>query len=501
MGIALNARRIQSDYRTYVLMGDGETAEGSVWEAADVAVDYALDNLCAITDVNRLGQSQATRWQHDVEALQARWEAAGWQTLPIDGHDMKAILTALDSARRTRERPTMILARTKKGKGVRALEDREGWHGKALKAGSESDDAIAELERTVVPSKDAVSFSRKPIRRSAAADRPTAAMSEPEYDPGELVATREAFGTALARLGAADPRVVALDADVKNSTFSDRFEKAFPDRFYEMFIAEQAMLGVAMGLAARGAVPFPSTFGCFLTRAADFIRVAGISRSNIKVAGTHVGVSIGEDGPSQMALEDIAMMRAVPGCTVLCPADAVSTERLVALAGTMHGPVYLRLSRPKTPILYRLSDQFRIGGSKTLRASDTDAVTIVAIGVTLFEALKAYDLLKAQSIDTRIVDAYSIKPIDREALTQAAAATGGRVLVVEDHYPEGGLGDAVCAALWNQDARVRRLAVSDVPRSGLPEELLDYFGISANAIAATVESWISADDLRRGTRQ
>ncbi|HUK36053.1 MAG TPA: transketolase, partial [Vicinamibacterales bacterium] len=329
IGSALNARRIRSDYRTYVLLGDGESAEGSVWEAADTAAVDGLDNLCGIVDVNALGQSRATMWGHDMEALAARWRAFGWHAIVIDGHDVGAILDAFGEARRTVGRPTMILARTIKGKGISFVEGKDGWHGKAFKKGEELDRALAELEKQFVPAPagaNLTSLITKPAARPRAVESPKT-VAPPAYKLGDEIATREAYGVALAKLGEADSRVVALDADVKNSTFSDKFEKVFPERFYENYIAEQVMIGAAMGLAARGAIPFPSTFACFLTRAFDFIRMAAISNVGIKMAGSHAGISIGEDGPSQMALEDLAMFRAQPDFAVLYPSDGVSTER------------------------------------------------------------------------------------------------------------------------------------------------------------------------------
>lgn len=307
-------------------------------------------------------------------------------------------------------------------------------------------------------------------------------MPAPAYKLGDQVATREAWGVALASLGAVDPRVVALDADVKNSTFSEKFQKAYPDRFFENFIAEQVMIGASMGLAARGAVPFASTFACFLTRAADFIRMAGISAVNIKLTGSHAGVSIGEDGPSQMALEDLALMRAVPDCTVLYPCDGVSTERLVATMAQRPGPAYMRTSRPKTPVIYSADAQFPIGGSKVLRQSANDAAVVVAAGVTVYEALKAYDLLAAEGIKIRVIDAYSVKPIDAATLIEAGRAARGRLITVEDHYEAGGIGDAVSEAVAQAGFAVTRLAVREIPRSGQPEELLDRYGISAKHI-------------------
>ncbi len=491
VGMAINARRIGSDYRTYVLLGDGETAEGSVWEAAEVAAAQQLDNLCGITDVNGLGQSRTTQWRHDLGAIAARYRACGWHAVTIDGHDLSAILSALAEARATRGRPTMIVARTLKGKGVKHVEGKDNWHGKALNR-EEADRAIAELEAQSVQTGDPAPAIPRPARRKVEGALPdfVAEMPAPPYDLGDLVATREAFGTALVALGGIDPRIVALDADVKNSTFSERFEKVYPERFYQMFIAEQALIGVSMGLASQGAIPFPSTFACFLERASDFVRMAGISELNIKMAGSHAGVSIGEDGPSQMALEDLAMFRGVPNCTVLYPCDAVSTTRLMALAAATRGPVYLRTSRPKTPVIYGASETFGAGGSKVLRESDRDVVTVVAAGVTVFEALKAHDALAADGLAIRVIDAYSVQPIDRDGLVRAGRATAGRLIAVEDHYPHGGLGDAVSGAVWDQGFRVQRLAVREIPRSGPPDVLLDRYGISARAIADAVRAFV-----------
>jgi transketolase len=490
IGIALNARRIGSDYRTYVLLGDGETAEGSVWEAAHVAEHHRLDNLCAITDVNGFGQSRATQWDRDLEAYAARWRAFGWHALPIDGHDLAAILAALDDARRTRGQPTMIVARTKKGKGVSVFEDKDGWHGKPLKKGPETDRALAELEAQLVSSSGARPEIPAPAMRREEGPLPDfpAVLPAPTYALGDTVATREAYGAALVALGALDRRVVALDADVKNSTFSEKFEQAYPDRFYQTFIAEQVMIGAAMGLASRGAIPFPSSFACFLERGADFVRMAGISNLNIKLAGSHAGVSIGEDGPSQMALEDLAMMRAVPNCTVLYPCDAMSAMRLMALAAARPGPAYVRTTRPRTPVIYGPEELFSVGGSKTLRQSAGDVATVVAAGITLYEALEAFDRLAADGIAIRVIDLYSVQPIDRGSLVAAGHATGGRIITVEDHYAHGGIGDAVSEAVWDQGFRVRRLAVREIPRSGPSDVLLDRYGISARAIVDAVKA-------------
>jgi transketolase len=492
IGTALNARRIKSQYRTYVLLGDGETAEGSVWEAADVGAVDRLDNLCGITDVNALGQSRPTMWQHDMDQFARRWRAFGWHAIVIDGHDMNAILDAFEEARRTTGQPTMILARTIKGKGISFAEGKDNWHGKALKKGDEMERAIAELEKQIVPLAGGKELNlAAQIQKPASVSRPAESpkpVDAPSYKIGEQVATREAFGTALVKLGAADSRVVVLDADVKNSTFSDKFEKAFPDRFYENFIAEQVMIGASMGLAARGAIPFPSTFACFLTRAADFIRMAAIGGNNIKLAGTHAGISIGEDGPSQMALEDLAIARAEPDYAVLYPSDAVCTERLITAMAARSGPAYIRLGRPKTPVIYSNDEKFPIGGLKVLRESNDDVATVIGAGVTLFEALKAYDELKASGTSIRVIDLYSLAPIDREGLIAAGRATGGHLITVEDHYASGGIGDAVAEAVADAGMTVHRLAVREIPRSGKPEELLDRFGISARHIVSAVRA-------------
>jgi transketolase len=492
VGIALNARRIGSPARTYVLLGDGETAEGSVWEAAQMAEHYKLDSLCGVTDVNALGQSRPTQWAHDLDTLAARWRAFGWHTLVVDGHDVEALVAAYRSARTAKGRPTMILARTIKGKGISFTEGKPGWHGKAIKKGEELDRALAELRGQLVddagpppaiPAPEGV-FPTPDLRPAAPGPMPA-----PSYKADELVATREAYGTALAKLGTLDPRVVALDADVGNSTFSERFEKLHPERFYQAYIAEQVMVGAAMGLASRGAIPFPSTFACFLSRAYDFIRMTGISQLNVKFAGSHAGVSIGEDGPSQMALEDLAMMRAVPSCAVVYPSDAVCAERLLEAMAYHPGPAYMRTSRPKTPILYPADHVFRIGGSSVLRSSGADRATLVGAGVTLFEALKAHDALAASGIATRVIDLYSLQPIDEATLRKAAKETG-LIVTVEDHYPAGGVGEAVESAVAGEGVKVVRLAVREIPRSGKPDELLEKFGISARHIVEAVQALV-----------
>ncbi len=491
VGSALNARRIGSDYRTYVLLGDGEMAEGSVWEAAQSGQFHQLDSLCAIVDLNGLGQSRETQFGHDAENVAARWRAFGWHAIVVDGHDIEAVQRAFLEARQTPGKPSVLVARTLKGKGISLMEDKPGWHGKAL-SGEQADAAVAELEAQLEAEQGAGRPAIPAPSGQVARPDPSSPSSveAPAYAKGDKVATREAFGTGLAKLGAADARVVALDADVKNSTFSDRFEKVFPERFYQAFIAEQAMVGMAMGLAARGAIPFAATFAAFLTRAADFVRMAGISEVNVKFAGSHCGVSIGEDGPSQMALEDLAMFRAVPGCAVLYPCDAVSAEKLVVEAAAHPGMAYLRTSRPKTPVIYEASDAFPIGGSKVLRRSDADALTIVTAGVTVFAALEAAEAVAGEGVHVRVVDLYSVKPVDAATLAAAGRETG-LVVTVEDHYSAGGIGDAVCEVLSPLGIRVERVAVQEVPRSGTPEELMDVNGLSARALAGTIRRLVS----------
>jgi transketolase len=490
VGIALNARRIRSDYRTYVLLGDGESAEGSVWEAAEAAAHDRLDSLCGITDVNGLGQSGPSIWNHDMEAYAAKWRAFGWHAIVVDGHDLGALLDAFDEARETKAQPTMILAHTIKGKGIPLAEGKGGWHGKAFKKGEELDSVLKALESQFVPEDEPARppdgpRTRRDQSRLTAPKEGT--VGTPAYTRGDSVATREAYGTALAKLGDGDDRIVALDGDVKNSTFSEKFEEAHPDRFFENFIAEQVMIGSAMGLASRGAIPFPSTFAAFLTRAYDFIRMACISNVNIKIAGSHAGVSIGEDGPSQMALEDLAMMRAEPNMTVLYPSDAMSTERLLELMAYHPGPAYMRTSRPKTPVIYGPNEPFAIGGLKILRESATDTATVIGAGVTVFEALKAYDQLQKTGTSIRVVDLYSLQPIDSRSLLRCARETK-RIITVEDHYAAGGVGDAVAAAVAAEGFTVERLCVREIPRSGTPEQLIDHYGISARHIVAAVNA-------------
>jgi len=482
VGMALAARQDKLDYNTYVLMGDGEIAEGSVWEAASLAGIYKLNNLIAIVDANRLGQSQATAFGHDIGVYAKRFDAFGWRVETIDGHDIEEIIEVLGGIGLD-DKPLVIIAKTYKGAGVSFLQDKDNWHGKPLNK-EEAAQAIAELAPSAKSGLTVPIPSPSPLPApNLAAPASYPAIS---YKLGDQIATREAYGTALVRLGEADPRINALDGDTKNSTYAEKFFKKFPERSTECYIAEQNLVGVAVGYATRGHVPFASTFATFFTRAADQIRVAGISQSNLKLVGSHVGISIGEDGPSQMALEDLAMMRAVVGSTVLYPADAVATEKLLEQMAILKGVAFLRTSRPKTPVIYGNDETFPVGGAKVLRTGDK--VTIVGAGVTLFEALKAADSLKAEGINVTVIDAYSIKPLGKDVILAAAKKTGNTVITVEDHYTEGGLGDAVAGELSSEGIKVHKLAVVGIPRSGHAAELMAAFGIDAAAIVKKVKS-------------
>ncbi len=483
VGLALGARLAGHDTRAWVLLGDGETAEGSVWEAAQLAAHTRLDRVIAVVDVNGLGQSGPTMHGHDLEAYRRRFAAFNWRVHLVDGHDIGAIVNAVRWAQRGQGVPSAIVARTVKGRGIEGVEGLDGWHGKALPPEAAAR-AIERLQQRLhhVPAPP----MPRPRRRTVATSAGTSHEPAPAAGPAGPVATRQAYGDALVRLGAREPRLVALDGDVKNSTFADRFATAYPERFVEAFIAEQNMVGVAAGLAAQGFIPFASTFACFLTRAADQIRMAGISASNLKLCGSHAGVSIGEDGPSQMGLEDLALVRAIPDAVVLYPADGVATAACVELAAEHQGLAYLRTTRMATPPVYPAGEAFRIGGLKVLRESDQDRLTIVAAGITLHEALAAHDELRATGLSVRVIDLYSVKPVDAAALVAAARATGDTILTVEDHYPEGGLGDAVQEAVGPAGVRVHRLAVREIPRSGPPLALLERFGISRSAIVTAV---------------
>jgi transketolase len=485
-GMAWARRADGAAGRVYCLLGDGELAEGAVWEAAAFSSFNGLSNLCAIVDVNRLGQSGPTMHQHDTRVYEERFRAFGFDTVVVDGHDVAAVRGALARARSVGERPQALIARTFKGKGVSFLEDKDGWHGKPVKKGEELQRALAELGDTEIAWP--VEGRRYPARP---VPTPGAIALTPSYSLGQEVATREAYGAAIAKLAKVSSAVVAIDGDTKNSTFSEKLKEAAPAQFAEGYIAEQNMVGVALGMASEGKIPFASTFACFLTRAYDFIRMAAYSRpAHLVLCGSHAGVSIGEDGPSQMALEDLAMMRAVLGTTVLYPSDGVSGERLAEAAARTPGIVYIRTSRPKTKVLYDNGESFSVGGSKTLRASARDLVTVVAAGVTLHEALAAAERLSAEGVGVRVIDLYSVKPIDVTTLQKAASETRA-ILTVEDHSVCGGIGEAV-AAVVNGRVPVELLGIRDMPRSGKPGELMKAHGIDADAIVAAVRRRLSS---------
>jgi transketolase len=490
VGVALAGRKLDRiPYRVWCLCGDSEMAEGSVWEAFEHAAFGGLDNLTAIIDVNRLGQRGETMHGWDLDSYANRAKAFGWHAIEIDGHDLAAIDRAYEEATKTTGQPTVIVAKTIKGKGVPEVEDKPGWHGKAL---DDPDHAIEELGGVRNIKVDVA----KPEADAQPHEFETGPLELPVYELGDEVATRKAYGEALAAVGSADGLVVALDGEVSNSTFAEIFAAAHPERYFEMYIAEQQMAAAAVGIQVRGWKPFASTFAAFWSRAYDFVRMAAISRANIRLCGSHAGVSIGEDGPSQMALEDLAAFRAVHGSTVLYPSDGNSTAKLVAEMAEREGIVFLRTTRGATPVLYGADEEFPIGGSKVVR--DGDDVTLVGAGITLHEALKAADTLAEEGVSARVIDLYSVKPIDADTLRGAAEATSG-IVTVEDHWPEGGIGEAVLSvfAEAEEGPRVVRLAVSDMPGSGKPDELIAAAGIDAEHIVAAARKLVSATAAHR----
>ena len=481
VGMALAGKKLDRlPFRTWVLLGDSEMAEGSQWEAFEHAAFYELDNIVAILDVNRLGQRGETMHGWDLDSYANRARAFGWHAIEIDGHDLEAIDRAYEEALGA-GKPALVVARTIKGKGVKEIEDKNGWHGKAL---DHPDEAIAELGGdpglTVRVAGPDASGSRHEFGGGS--------LELPRYELGEEVATRKAYGDALAALGKGRGDVVALDGEVSNSTFAEEFAKELPERYFEMYIAEQQLVAAAVGMQVLGWRPFASTFAAFLSRAYDFIRMSAISRASYCLSGSHAGVSIGEDGPSQMALEDIAALRAVHGSTVLHPCDANQTARLVAAMADLDGVSYIRTLRPATPVLYGPDEQFEIGRSRTLREGDD--VAIVAAGITVHEALKAAETLAQDGIEARVIDLYSIKPIDEETLRSLSSP----IVTVEDHWPEGGLGEAVLSALAESEERPRvvQLAVREMPHSGKPAELLAAAGIDADHIAEAARQLVGA---------
>lgn len=481
----------RASYRVYCIVGDGESAEGSVWEALHFASHYNLDNLCVIFDINRLGQSEPTSLQHNLDIYKKRLEAFGFNISVIDGHCIESLCKAFHEASTKEGRPTAILAQTFKGKGFPEIEDLDNWHGKPLLEKGENIikhlSGLIKNDTLPIPKPkaivdDAPEVNIKNIKLSA----------PPNYKKTDKVATRLAYGTALAKIAADNDRVIALDGDTKNSTYSEKLKKAFPDRYIECFIAEQNLAGVAIGACCRDrTVAFASTFATFLTRCFDQIRMGAISQSNVNFCGSHCGVSIGEDGPSQMGLEDIAMFRSIPGLTIFYPSDAVSAERSVELAANTKGICFIRTSRPANDVLYENDEIFEVGKAKILKESNEDKVLVIAAGVTLHEALKAAEELEKEDIHVRILDPFTVKPIDAEAIISSAKICNGNVVTVEDHYPEGGLGEAVLSALANERGiLVKKLAVGRVPRSGPPDALLELFGINSKGIVEAVKSFL-----------
>ena len=481
VGIGISARHIEKlPYKIWVVLGDSEMAEGSIYEAFELASHYGLDNIIAILDCNRLGQRGPTALGWDTERYAARAEAFGWHSIIIDGHDCEAIDAAYQEAKDA-GRPVLIVAKTEKGHGVSFTANVEGWHGKAMKP-DEAEKAYQEIgagEPMIVKPHAPHDLQATPLPEAAPFVAPT-------YEKGTLYAVRQAYGDALKALGASNGAFVAVDAEVSNSTFSETFKKAYPERFFEVYIAEQAMVSVAQGLGIRKKIAYASTFAAFFARAYDQIRMAAVSKATLHLCGSHAGISIGEDGPSQMALEDLAMMRAVCGSAVLYPSDAVSTVQLIKEMSTHEGISYLRSTREKLPVLYDANETFPLGGSKTLQSSDSDKATLIGAGITLHEAVKAAETLAGEGIAVRVIDLYSVKPVDTEAINKAADETG-HIVVVEDHWAQGGLGDAVLAALNGKAVKFSHLAVMEMPRSGKPDELLEHYGISASHIVKAVK--------------
>jgi len=489
VGVALAGKKLDRlPYNVWCVCGDSELAEGSMWEAFDHAAFAGLDNLIAILDINRLGQRGETMHGWDLSSYTRRIEASGWAALEIDGHDVEAIDRAYEEALSITGRPTAIVARTLKGRGVKAVENQEGWHGKAL------DDPVGAIEELGGERNIAVDV-HKPVGDAQPHRFESGPLALPTYDVGSDVATRKAYGDALLALGKAHGDVVALDGEVSNSTYAEEFAKEIPERYFEMYIAEQQMIAAAVGLQVRRWRPFASTFAAFLSRAYDFVRMAAISQADIRLSGSHAGVSIGEDGPSQMALEDLAAFRAVHGSTVLYPSDANQTAKLVAAMADLDGISFIRTTRGATPVIYGADEDFPVGGAKVVR--DGDDVTLVGAGITLHEALKAADSLAEDGTSARVIDLYSLKPIDAETLREAVDATHGRIVVAEDHWPEGGLGEAVLAALAGAELQFAHLAVREMPGSGKPAEVLAAAGIDADAIAAAARKLVSAAAVAR----
>ncbi len=488
VGLALNSKYLdKTNYNTYVLLGDGELSEGSVWEAANIASHYKLNNLIAILDCNRLEQATQTMHQWDLNTYKSRFESFGWYAIVVeDGHNVQQVVTAFEQIKNSIDKPIVIIAKTIKGKGVKSIEDKIEWHGKALKR-EELENAMHDLGKINFSLAASINKPEK-VKHS---DSSEGGFNWTNYKLGEFVATRKAYGNALIALAEKYPEIVVMDGGTQNSTFSELFQKEYPNRFFDMYIAEQNMVSAALGLSRVHKMPFISTFAAFFSRAFDQIRMSQYSNSNIKFVGSHAGVSIGEDGSSQMGLEDIAMFRTVQDCAILYPSDAISMERAVYLAAEYKGNVYIRSTRMDTPVIYENDNSFKLGGSKIVRESVYDSITVVGAGVTLHEALKAYELLKQKNIFIRVVDLFSVKPIDYATLNKCIRETKA-ILVVEDHYAEGGIAEAIRTELSNVKTKVFSLSVNKTPRSGKPSELLDYEEISSKYIVEKVKEIINS---------
>lgn len=484
-GMAMNAKIDKLNYKTYVLLGDSEMAEGQVWEAMAWASYNKLNNLIAMADINSLGQRGQTMYGHDLKTYQKKVEAFGWEVFLVDGHNIQEIGQAFTKAQKVKNKPVIIIAKTVKGKGVKFLENKNGWHGKALNQ-EELEQALFGLGKV---DKKLIGQFKKPVVAKIKTKKIKSIPKNNQHKIGDLVATRKAYGESLVKLYPEVPEMVVLDAETSNSTYAELFKNAYSGRFLEMFIAEQNMLSVALGLSRRGKKPFVSTFAAFLTRAYDQIRMSQYSKPNLVICGSHAGVSIGVDGPSQMALEDLAMMRSVLDSVVLYPSDAIMTEVLVGLAAKRNGLTYIRTTREALPVLYSDKEKFKIGGSKVLQQSKNDVITVVGAGITVYEALKAYEILKKEGINIRVIDLYSIKPLDLITLKKAIQETKN-IIVVEDHHQEGGIYEAIAGSLTGEVGNIYSLAVKKIPTSGQPEELLNYENISAKAIVKLIKEII-----------
>merc|ERR1739838_19479 len=486
----LNLRKIDNDLEGH------PTPRLNFVDVATGSLSFAgikkLDNLVAIFDINRLGQSEPTAFQHDMDTYRKRLESYGFNALVVDGHDVEALCKAFHEAASTKGKPTAIIAKTFKGRGFPTIEDGENWHGKPL--GAKAEEVLAAIQAQIKNSGPNSIVPQKPLNSDApAVDISNITIDAPSYNMGDKIATRVAYGTVLAKMARKNPRVIALDGDTKNSTFSNTMLKEDPARYIECFIAEQNLVGVGIGAACRDrTVAFVSTFAAFFTRAFDQLRKGAISQTNINCVGSHCGVSIGEDGPSQMALEDLGMFRSIPTATVFYPSDAVSTERACVLAANTKGICFIRTSRPATEVIYANDKEFAIGKANVVRQSDGDKVLATGAAVTLQQSLLAADSLKGEGINIRVMDPFTIKPIDKDAIIKHAKECGGRIIVVEDHYPEGGIGEAVMNAVaMERNIVVKHLAVRDVPRSGKCAELLAMFGIDAAAITKAVKEVVA----------